>query len=668
MAAFNGATLGAAKGYVDEEIQSKINIVSVGFVTNGSSFPTTRIDGSPLQKGDYVVPTSDSTFPFSIAGKVFQNSTYRGIFLGGTSWETRGQGTQNTAETAVANPVMESFSGTKTLQSEINTENIAEFNKREEKSNKLTNFDDLEEGDTTSYPSASAVKKLNAKNIPNKRKVANITLENDITIQQIVDAFKNLARTYKNVTIDCDDNTLRNIVFSSCFKPGQLLSSMPSTLTTEQYVVLTAKGIYDFVTSQVQGTIKIKGKKTTKAEIDAITDMQVGDEWFCQADSHFWLYTEIDGWIDAGGTIDLSNYLQKSDIVDDCNTNDSQKALSAAQGKRLKELVDGKQDEIEIIDYSSNLATLNPTHLFSNRKMTTMLGNVNFNIEAELPVALTNITSALKEVAKIPALTPAYSYPSSMRIDITRPSGYWTCEENRHEFYDEDGEHYINPDVASNKEFNCRTCTPVEGAHDDNGNEIFIVEHLKNAQNYYMMHNDGSPVVMTNNVRYIIDGTENPDLYVLFYTPGQGYTFVDHYIDDGGNRVNGAFYKLQKVTLSVDKVYMYKCYLMNKMLELVGHNFIVDDQGRICTYEIVPNEQTAALSINEITLTSYFNGLSGTITITPISHNASFDQMNVRFVPHVIIDSETGEEIIDYYSLMAHGSNCLSNYIIQKSL
>lgn len=666
--AFSGETLGKAKKYVDKEIQTKIDIVSAGFVHKGGSFPTTRIDGSPLQKGDYVVPTSDTEFPFYINGKAFMNSTYRGIFQGGTDWETKGQGLQNTAETAVANPVTESHSGTKTLQSEINIENKAELDKREEKSNKMQNFDDLAEGDITSYPSASAVKKLNDKNIPKKRKVANITLENDITIQQIVDAFKNLARTYKNVTIDCDDNTLRNIVFSSCFKSGQLLSSMPSTLTTERYVVLTAKAIYDFVTSQVQGTIKIKGKKTTKAEIDAITDMQVGDEWFCQADSHFWLYTEIDGWIDAGGTIDLSNYLQKTDIVDDCNTNDSQKALSAAQGKKLKELVDNKQDKIEIIDYSSNLATLNPTHLFSNRKMTTMLGNVNFNIEAELPVALTNITSALKEVAKIPALTPAYSYPSSMRIDITRPSGYWTCEENRHEFYDNDGEYYVSHDVASGRIFNCKTCTPVVGAHDDSGNEIFIVEHLKNAQNYYMMHDDGSPVVLTENVQYIIDSGENPDLYVLLYTPGQGYTFVDHYIDDGGHRVDGAFYKLQKVTLSIDKTYMYKCYLMNKMLELVGHNFIVDEQGRICTYEIVPNEQTSALKINESTLTSYFNGLGGTITITPINHNASFDQMNVRIVPHAAIDPETDEEIIDYYSLMAHGSNCLSNYIIQKSL
>ena len=667
MAAFNGATLGAAKGYVDEEIQSKINIVSVGFVTNGSSFPTARIDGSPLQKGDYVVPTSDSTFPFSIAGKVFQNSTYRGIFLGGTSWETRGQGTQNTAETAVANPAMESFSGTKTLQSEINTENIAEFNKREEKSNKLTNFDDLEEGDIESYPNADAVKKLNEKNIPSSRKVAGKTLESDITPQDIVNAFKDLSRVYKNVTFDCDDNILTNILVS-CFKSSEFYTTMPQEMSTETWKFITAKAVYDFVKWQVQGAIKIKGVKATKAEIFALTDMEVNDEWRCTEDNHFWLYTEEDGWIDNGGAIDFSIFVLKEDVIDNLTTNDSQRPLSAAQGKKLKEITDGKQDKIEITDYSQKLATLNPTHLFSNRKLTTMLGDIKFNIEAELPTALTNITSELKEIAKVPALTSAYSYPSSMRIDVTRPSGYWTCEENRHEFYDDDGEHYINPDVASNKEFNCRTCTPVEGAHDDNGNEIFIVEHLKNAQNYYMMHNDGSPVVTTENVQYTIDGTENPDLYVLLYNPGQGYTFVDHYIDDGGNRVDGAFYKLQKVTLSIDKVYMYKCYLMNKMLELVGHNFIVDDQGRICTYEIVPNEQTAVLSINEITLTSYFNGLSGTITITPISHNASFDQMNVRFVPHVIIDSETGEEIIDYYSLMAHGSNCLSNYIIQKSL
>lgn len=667
MGAFNGATFGAAKSYTEEEIQTRMDIVSAGFVHKGGSFPTTRIDGSPLQKGDYVVPTSDTEFPFYINGKAFMNSTYRGIFQGGTDWETKGQGLQNTAETAVANPTNESYSGTKILQSEINIENKAEFGKREEKSNKLMNFDDLEEGDVDSYPNADAVNKLNKKNIPSSRKVAGKTLENDITPQDIVNAFKELARTYKNVTIDCDDNTLVNIL-TSCFKSGQILSHIPDEMTAEEYRLATAKAIYDFVTAKVQGVIKIKGSKATKSDIDAIANPEVGDEWFCQADSHFWLYTELDGWIDAGGAVDLSNYIKKTDIVDNLTTNDSQKPLSAAQGKKLKELADTKQDKIEITDYSANLATLNPTHLFSNRKLTTMLGNIIFNIEAELPTALTNITSELKEIAKVPALTSAYSYPSSMRIDVTRPSGHWTCEENRHEFYDNDGEYYISPDVASGRTFNCKTCTPVVGAHDDSGNEIFIVEHLKNAQNYYMMHNDGSPVVLTENVQYIIDSSENPDLYVLLYTPGQGYTFVDHYIDEEGHRVDGAFYKLQKVTLSIDKTYMYKCYLMNKMLELVGHNFIVDEQGRICTYEIVPNEQTAALSINEATLTTCFNGLNGTVTITPINHSASFDQINVRFVPHTIIDSETGEEIIDYYSLMAHGSNCLSNYIIQKSL
>ena len=664
---FSGPTYGAAKGFVEEEIQTKIDIISVGFVTNGSSFPTTRLDGSPLQKGDYVVPASDTTFPLIIDGKSFQNSSYRGIFLGGTSWETRGQGLQNTAETAVANSATESYSGTKTLQSEINIENKAEFGKREEKSNKLTNFDDLVEGDIDSYPNADSVKKLNDKNIPSTRKVAGHTLESDVTPQDIINAFKDEIRKYTNVTFDCDDNTILNIVVG-CFKPGEVMSTMPQTFTTENYKLITAKAIFDFVKGQVQGAIKIKGVKQTKAEILALTDMEVNDEWRCEEDSHFWLYTEEDGWVDNGGAIDFSLFVLVADIVNNLTTNDPNKPLSAAQGKVLKDLVDTKQDEIEITNYSQNLATLNPTHLFKNRKLTTMLGDIKFNIEAELPTALTNITSELKEVAKVPALTSAYSYPSSMRIDVTRPSGYWTCEENRHEFYDNDGEYYISSNVASGKTFNCRTCIPVDGAYDNNGNEIFIVEHLKNAQNYYMMNNDGSPVVNKQNVQYVIDAIENPDLYVLLYTPGQGYTFVDHYIDGNGNRVDGAFYKLQKVILTIDKIYMYNCYLMNKMLELVGHNFIVDDQGRVCTFEIVPNEQKTALEISEATLTSYFNGLSGTITITPINHSASFEQINVRFVPHTIIDPETGEEIIDYYSLMAHGSNCLSNYIIQRSL
>ena len=665
----NGA-YGAATAFCEKKIKESILAQSAGFVTNGGHFPTKRLDGTALQPGDYVKPSSTATFPLIVDGVEFKNKSYKAIFVGSNRWESEGSSLQNTEDTELTNKSYESFSGTKNNQAEVNQENKLEFGKRELLSNKLQSFDDLEDGDIESYPSAHSVKVLNERNISSERKVAGHKLDQDITIQQIVDAFKNISRTYKNVTIDCDDNTLREIVFASCFKSGQVLTTMPSTLTTEEYVVLTAKGIYDFVRSQVQGAVKIKGKKAAKAEIEAITDMQVGDEWFCQADSHFWLYTEVDGWVDTGGTIDLSNYLQKTDVVDNLTTNDSQRPLSAGQGKVLKELVDTKQDKIDLTNLSDKLQTLNPTHVFSYRKLQTLLGMTEFNIDAALPTPIINKTAATKEIAKLPVLPTGYSYPGSVRIECTTPSGYHTCEENRESFYDDDGDHYINPNIASGAEFHLYSCVKINDAHDDNGNEIYIAEQLKNHQNLLIVGTDGAPAVAHDTVSYIVDGTaeQTPDVFVLKFTAGAGYSYVDHYIDGDGNRIDGAFYMLQKITPTIDKVYMYKCYLMNKMLEVVGRPFLVDEQGRLCTFTVEESQESLLMKSKQASLNSYFNGLSGTITITPIYHNATYNQIGCQFVEHRTLDPESGDEIIDYYSLMTHGSNVLSNYCIQKTL
>lgn len=59
----------------------------VGYVTNGDSFPTERPDGKDLQNGDYVLPDSTATFPFTIDGVLFPNSqTYARYFE--ESWRT----------------------------------------------------------------------------------------------------------------------------------------------------------------------------------------------------------------------------------------------------------------------------------------------------------------------------------------------------------------------------------------------------------------------------------------------------------------------------------------------------------------------------------------------------------------------------------------------------
>ena len=65
---------------------------------------------------------------------------------------------------------------------------------------------------------------------------------------------------------------------------------------------------------------------------------------------------------------------------------------------------------------------------------------------------------------------------------------------------------------------------------------------------------------------------------------------------------------------------------------------------------------------------SFYKGFAGTITITPITFANFLDQITVDVVEHKSPDPENpGEEIIDYYSLMAQGSNVYSDILIQRS-
>ena len=188
------------------------------------------------------------------------------------------------------------------------------------------------------------------------------------------------------------------------------------------------------------------------------------------------------------------------------------------------------------------------------------------------------------------------------------------------------------------------------------------------------MTEDGKPVVDMDDLTYIIDGdltaepTQTPDAYVLKYTAGQGYTQVNSYFNDQGQEIVGNFLELVKITPTINKQYMYQCYLMKYMISVVGSNFLVDSQGRLCKFKITEDEYSKILKPKQANvISSFFEGLNGTVVIEPINHAASYTQINGSFVPHETVD-EHDETIIDYYSLMVGGSKCLTNFVIQKSL
>ena len=675
MAGFSGSTFGAAKGFIEEKVGNGPQ--SLGYVRAGGSMPATRKDGTALQEGDYCLPHPNSSFPLVVDGVTFQNKKTQAFYIAGGGWTTTTDALQFTNETPVRDKANESVSGIADYQSDINKEVKLAFADKEDTTNKFNSFDDLPEGDLTKYPSGHAVRELNKKNIPAKRKVAGISLENDITIQQIIDAFKDIARTYKNVTIDCDDNTLRDILVS-CFKAGEVFSSMPADMSIEQYKLLTAKGIYDFVISRIQGAIRLKGSKDTLAEITALTDMQNGDEWYAKDTGHFYLYTTDSDWVDVGGGTDVSAFITKADIVNDLATNDSQKPLSAAMGKKLKDELNEKQDKIDITKKGDELATLNPTMNFVNRKLNFFLGMTLMNIEASPASPMVNWGSERKNILKLATPPQDYNYPSQTRVQISRPSGYWTCEENRHEFYDNDGEYYVNPTIGVGRNFNCRTVDEIGTAeqpiYDAKGNVIHLALWRTNKQDQLIVEQNGTPFVSRSLALVSQNPTEespNPKIYVLEYGANDGYHYINKYYTnpDGTGEVTGNFWNLIEVPITFNTEYMYKCFLMNYQKRIVGQNFVVDNQGRLCEFKIIESETSKMVeAMPENTVFTDFEGFDGIITITPINHSASLDETTATIEPHTAPDPEDPEKtIIDYYNMFIHGANAYTGLVMQKA-
>ena len=108
---------------------------------------------------------------------------------------------------------------------------------------------------------------------------------------------------------------------------------------------------------------------------------------------------------------------------------------------------------------------------------------------------------------------------------------------------------------------------------------------------------------------------------------------------------------------------------MNYQKRICGQNFVVDSQGRLCEYTIVESEASKIVQAKlDQAIFSDFQGFNGTITITPISHNASLDETTGTIEAHTAPDPEDpSQTIIDYYSIFIHGANAYSDLTLQKA-
>lgn len=166
-----------------------------------------------------------------------------------------------------------------------------------------------------------------------------------------------------SVTISGSNYTNMTVVQGSRFVPA-INNTLTSTSTSEALSAAQGKALNDRI-SGLGNVYRVKGTKTNLSDVLALTDAKVGDVWnvtnaFTLSDKPYPANTNVvcitatsssghgeGNWDPLGGTVNLSTYVPKSDIVDNLSTSDSKKPLSAKQGLALAtmitELEDGKE-------------------------------------------------------------------------------------------------------------------------------------------------------------------------------------------------------------------------------------------------------------------------------------------------------------------------------------
>lgn len=165
------------------------------------------------------------------------------------------------------------------------------------------------------------------------------------------------------VTISGSNYTNMAVIAADRYVPN-VVNNLTSSDTANALSAAQGKALNDRI-SGLGNVYRVKGTKTNLSDVLALTDAKVGDVWnvtnaFTLGGKPYPANTNIvcitatsssdhdeGNWDPLGGTVNLSTYVPKSDIVDNLSTSDSKKPLSAKQGLALAtmitELEDGKE-------------------------------------------------------------------------------------------------------------------------------------------------------------------------------------------------------------------------------------------------------------------------------------------------------------------------------------
>lgn len=159
-----------------------------------------------------------------------------------------------------------------------------------------------------------------------------------------------------SVTISGSNYTNMTVAQGSRFVPA-INNTLTSTSTSEALSAAQGKALNDRI-SGLGNVYRVKGTKSTIEEVyDISANAKLGDVWnitsaFTIGGKPYPANTNVvcvaewststtpqNNWDPLGGTVNLSTYVPKSDIVDNLLTSDSKKPLSAKQGLALATMI-----------------------------------------------------------------------------------------------------------------------------------------------------------------------------------------------------------------------------------------------------------------------------------------------------------------------------------------
>lgn len=181
--------------------------------------------------------------------------------------------------------------------------------------------------------------------------------------------FQSLRIATKAITVTISGNNYTNMVITTADRyVASVVNSLTSSDTANALSAAQGKALNDKI-SALGSVYRIKGSKTNISEVLALTDAKVGDTWnvtnaFTFGGKPYPANTNIvcitatstsdhdeNNWDPLGGTVDLSIYVPKSDIVDNLSTSDPKKPLSAKQGLALATMITELKDDEETYQF-----------------------------------------------------------------------------------------------------------------------------------------------------------------------------------------------------------------------------------------------------------------------------------------------------------------------------